>query len=157
MPPSENPGTATTQSTKQNCTVLLYLNYSQWRIQDFPHEEVGANPRYAGKNLFFCKIFAENCMKIDEIVLRGGARSLATLRFSSDFCVFILFIYFRLREQPGDGPWSPHCKNGNRKAGRKFFISIQAVHPFITACHYRFRGRTRIMRSNHIISCGTSP
>ena len=42
----------------------------QWRIQDF--SDGGTSPWIWAKSLLFGKIFAENCMKMKEIALRGG-------------------------------------------------------------------------------------
>ena len=57
---------------------------SQWRIQDFPE---APTPAGLGANLLFGIIFAENCMKILKIGLRGACASLAPLGppLSSDF------------------------------------------------------------------------
>ena len=47
---------------------LAVNNYNQWRIQDFP--EGGALIPKLG---LFCKLFAENCMKMKEFGPKGGA------------------------------------------------------------------------------------
>ena len=47
---------------KQNC-------YFQWQIQDFEGRE--ANPLGEGINILFGKNFAENCMKLEEILPAG--------------------------------------------------------------------------------------
>ena len=46
----------------------------QWRIHDFP--ERGANSQSGCANLLFCKLFAENCMKMKEFGSQDGRVSL---------------------------------------------------------------------------------
>ena len=43
----------------------------------------GANPREGCENVLFGNIFAENCMKMREIGLRGGTRPRATPGFAT--------------------------------------------------------------------------
>ena len=47
-------------------------NRGQWRIKDFPDGGGASTPDFWVQNLSFGKILAENCMKRNEKVPRGG-------------------------------------------------------------------------------------